>query len=78
MILEWLLVLVNFKLHDREVDDLAETGHVIDRAELISEGENNLDDLILLIDKVEVGVRSVVEKERQLDRLPFFNIRIEC
>ena len=74
MILEWFFVLMNFKLHDREVDGLTEAGHMVNCAQLIGGSENRLDDLIFFIVKVEVGVRRVVEEERQLNRLPFFHI----
>ena len=74
MILKRILFLVDIKLHNREVDGLAEAGHVVDRAHLVGEGENNLDDLIFRVEAVESGVSRVVKEERQLDRLLLFHI----
>ena len=74
MILERFLVLVNLKLHYGEVDGLTEARHMVYCAQLVCEGENHLDDLIFVVEKVEVGERRVVEEKRQLDGLPFLNL----
>ena len=55
---------MNLKVHYREVDGLTEARHMVDCAQLVCEGEDHLDDLIFVVEKVEVGERRVVEEER--------------